>query len=107
MPLTDTAIRAVESLDKPQKLFNDNGLLSAWKKPESRQLSILPPPFRLKQGIFLFPSGVRSIWLHYNLAYMKQRLTALKTGVNKSAFCSGAGKSPQTPLQTGVSMTTV
>lgn len=77
MPLADTAIRAVESLDKPQKLFDENDLFSAWKKPESRQLSILPPPFRLKQGIFLFPSGVRSIWLHYNLAYMKQRLTAL------------------------------
>lgn len=26
MPLTDTAIRAVKPLDKPQKLFDGNGL---------------------------------------------------------------------------------
>ncbi len=31
-----------------------------------------------KQGIFVSPSGVRSIWLRHNLASMKQRLTALE-----------------------------
>ena len=31
-----------------------------------------------KQGIFVSPSGVRSIWLRHDLASMKQRLTALE-----------------------------
>jgi transposase InsO family protein len=31
-----------------------------------------------KQGIFVSPSGVRSIWLRHKLASMKQRLTALE-----------------------------
>jgi len=31
-----------------------------------------------KQGVFVSPSGVRSIWLRHGLASMKQRLTALE-----------------------------
>ena len=31
-----------------------------------------------KQGVFVSPSGVRSVWLRHNLASMKQRLTALE-----------------------------
>lgn len=31
-----------------------------------------------KQGIFVSPSGVRSIWLRHDLAHFKQRLTALE-----------------------------
>ncbi len=31
-----------------------------------------------KQGVFVSPSGVRSIWLRHNLASMKQRLRALE-----------------------------
>ena len=31
-----------------------------------------------KRGIFVSPSGVRSIWLRHNLSSMKQRLTALE-----------------------------
>ena len=31
-----------------------------------------------KQGVFVSPSGVRSIWLRHNLACMKQRLRALE-----------------------------
>ena len=31
-----------------------------------------------KKGIFVSPSGVRSIWLRHDLACMKQRLTALE-----------------------------
>ena len=31
-----------------------------------------------KGGVFISPSGVRSVWLRHNLASMKQRLTALE-----------------------------
>ena len=31
-----------------------------------------------KQGVFVSPSGVRSVWLRHNLASKKQRLTALE-----------------------------
>jgi hypothetical protein len=34
-----------------------------------------------KRGVFVSPSGVRSIWLHQDLANLKQRLKALEAEV--------------------------
>jgi hypothetical protein len=50
-----------------------------------------------KQGIFVSPSGVRSIWLRHELASFKQRLVVLEAGDKPSACAnrstgSGAGK---------------
>ena len=40
-----------------------------------------------KQGIFVSPSGVRSIWLRYDLASLKQRLKALEKKQDDDVVC--------------------
>ena len=40
-----------------------------------------------KQGIFISPSGVRSIWLRHDLASMKQRLTTLEKMSAEQVWC--------------------
>jgi transposase InsO family protein len=39
-----------------------------------------------KLGVFVSPSGVRSIWLRHNLAHFKARLTALENKVSKEGL---------------------
>lgn len=39
-----------------------------------------------QQGIFISPSGVRSIWLRHDLANFKQRLLALEKEVAEALF---------------------
>lgn len=41
-----------------------------------------------KKGIFISPTGVRSIWLRHNLAFFKDRLKALEKHV--AAYRRGA-----------------
>ena len=52
MPLTDTAIRAVKPLDKPQKLFDGNGLF-----------------------LFVAPSGTKSWRVKYHFQGREKLLT--------------------------------